>query len=246
MTELSPQAAAVLAELKSKGQEKTRVTYARHGHAIERCIGVSVADLKPIAKKLKGRQQVAYELYATGLLESMYLAGLVADGAKMTEPLLHAWAKDADGFSMISDYTVPWVTVEHPSGRALAVEWIGSGRKLGLEFLAASGWCTYSGLVATIPDERLDLPEIASLLDRIAEEIHTAQNRVRLTMNSFVVTTGVYVEPLSAQARAVARKIGPVSVDMGDTACQVPLAIASIEKAEAAGKLGRKKKTIRC
>jgi hypothetical protein len=33
---------------------------------------------------------------------------------------------------------------------------------------------------------------------------------------------------------------------MGDTACEVPLAIAYIEKAEAAGKLGKKRKTIRC
>jgi len=242
MTDVSAQAAEVLAELKAKSSEKTRITYARHGHAIDRCLGVSVAEMKLIAKRLKGQQTVAYELYETGLLEPMYLAGLVASGAKMTEPLLHAWAEGADGFSMISDYTVPWVTVEHPSGRGLAVEWIGSGR----EFLAASGWCTYCGLVATLPDERLDLSEIGMLLGRIAEKVHGEQNRVRLTMNNFVVAVGSYVTPLTAQAKAAALKIDTVSVDMGDTSCKVPLAIASIERAEATGKVGRKRKTIRC
>jgi hypothetical protein len=33
---------------------------------------------------------------------------------------------------------------------------------------------------------------------------------------------------------------------MGETACKVPYALACIEKAEAEGRLGRKKKTIRC
>jgi len=235
-------AAAILAELKSKGNEKTRATYARHGHALERTLGVSVADLKPIAIKLKGHEEIAYELYDSGLMEAMYLAGIVADGAKMTEARLHTWAKGADGLSMISDYTVPWVTMEHAKGRELALAWIASGG----EFLAASGWRTYSGLVTTVPDERLDLREIETLLDRISQEIHTAPNRVKLTMNSFVIAAGSYVVPLSAEAKATARKIGPVKADMGDTACEVPAAIAYIEKMETAGKLGKKRKTMRC
>jgi hypothetical protein len=35
-------------------------------------------------------------------------------------------------------------------------------------------------------------------------------------------------------------------VDVGDTACNVPLATAYIEKIEAAGRVGQKRKTIRC
>jgi 3-methyladenine DNA glycosylase AlkD len=242
MHHLSPQAAAVVAEMKSKGTEKTRITFARHGHPQERTLGVSVADMKPIAKKLKGQQAIAYELYDTGLMEPMYLAGMVADGAKMTEAQLHAWARGADGLSMISDYTVPWVTVEHAKSRELATEWIGSPG----EFLAGSGWCTYSGLVATVPDDSLDLKEIQKLLDTAVHDIHAAQNHLKQKMNSFVISVGIYVGPLSAKAKAAARKIGMVTADVGDTACEVPLALAYIEKAEAAGRAGKKRKTIRC
>jgi len=35
-------------------------------------------------------------------------------------------------------------------------------------------------------------------------------------------------------------------VDVGETACKVPLAIAYIEKTEAAGRIGKKRKTMRC
>jgi len=37
-----------------------------------------------------------------------------------------------------------------------------------------------------------------------------------------------------------------VEVDMGDTACKVPLALAAIEKIEAMGRVGRKRKTMKC
>ena len=42
----------IMAELKAKGKESTRKIYARHGMAPERVFGVSVADLKLIAKTI--------------------------------------------------------------------------------------------------------------------------------------------------------------------------------------------------
>jgi hypothetical protein len=65
-------------------------------------------------------------------------------------------------------------------------------------------------------------------------------------MNGFVIAAGTYVKPLSAQAHAAAGRIGAVSVDMGETACEVRLAAEAIEKVEAAGKVGKKRKTMRC
>jgi len=237
-----PTVASIMAELKKKGSEKTRKTYARHGMATENMYGVSVADLKLIAKTFKGQQALACELYDTGNLDAMYLAGMVADGSKMTKEQLNAWAEGAANLQMIAEYTVPWVTVENPDGRALALQWIKSKK----ERIATAGWCTYSGLLATKPDDSLDLAEIEKLLAVVVKEIKTAQNRVRHTMNNFVISVGTYVKPLLKQAKTAARQIGSVSVDMGDTACTVPLATAYIEKIESAGRAGKKRKTIRC
>jgi 3-methyladenine DNA glycosylase AlkD len=103
-----PDAKSILSELKRKGSEKARSTYARHGMAAERTFGVSVAELKVLAKQLKGQQAVALELYNSGMIEAMYLAGMVADGAKMMRSQLKQWADGAAGFSMISEHTVPW------------------------------------------------------------------------------------------------------------------------------------------
>ena len=80
----------------------------------------------------------------------------------------------------------------------------------------------------------------------MARTIHAAPNRVRYAMNGFVIAVGSYVAPLSADAVAAAKKIGEVTVDMGDTACQVPDAAAHIDKARQRGTIGKKRKTVRC
>lgn len=234
--------ASVMAELKKKGTEKTRKIYARHGMATENMFGVSMADLKVIAKTIKRQQALACELYATGNLDAMYLAGVVADGSQMTKQQLKAWAEGTANLQMISEYTVPWVTVENPHGRDLAMQWIKSKK----EHVASSGWCSYSGLLATKPDEDLNFAEIEKLLETVVNGIKDPRNRVRYTMNGFVISVGAYVKPLLKQAKAAAKQIGAVSVDVGDTACKVPLATAYIEKIEAAGRVGQKRKTIRC
>lgn len=237
-----PTAASVMAGLKKKGSEKMRKMYARHGMATERVFGVSVADLKIIAKTIKGQQALACELYETGNLDAMYLAGMVADGSQMSSKQLNGWAEGAANLQMISEYTVAWVAVENPDARELAIRWIKSKK----ERMACSGWCTYAGLVAIKPDGELDVAEIEGLLGTIAKEIKGAQNRVRYTMNNFVIAVGTYVKPLLKQAKACARQIGAVSVDLGDTACEIRPAAAHIEKMEASGRVGKKRKTIRC
>jgi len=233
---------SIMAELKKKGSEQTRKIYARHGMAGAPMFGVSMADLKVIAKKIKGQQALACELYATGNLDAMYLAGLVADGSQMSEKQLNEWAEGAAEMQMVAEYTVPWVAVENAHVRELAVKWIASKK----EHVASCGWCTYSGIVAIHAEAALDLAEIEGLLSKVVKEIKGAQNRVRYTMNGFVIAVGAYVKPLLQKAKAAAQEIGVVSVDVGDTACKVPLATAYIEKIETAGRVGKKRKTIRC
>ena len=234
--------ASIMAALKGKGKEQTRKIYARHGMDVRRVLGVSVADLKVIAKSIRGQQDLASELYETGIMDAMYLAGMVADGAKLTAVQLNDWLDRAEGLQMISEYTVPWLTVENPDARALALKWM----KSKTEHVAAAGWCTYGGLLALKPDAELNLAEVEDLLNSVAKQIHKAPNRVRQTMNLYVISVGGYVKPLLAKAKAAARQIGAVTVDMGETACKVPDALAYIEKIESMGRIGKKRKTMRC
>lgn len=230
----------VLAELKKLGTEQTRKIYANHG-AKGDMFGVKVADLKVIAKKIKGDQALALELYDTGNLDAMYLAGLVADGAKMSKAELNAWVKSA-AWVWSSEYTVPWVASESPFGRELALTWMDSSK----ESIASAGWNTYGSIMGTKPDTELDLKEIEGLLERAVKEIPKAPNRVRYCMNGFVIAVGAFVKPLHAKAKAAAKKIGTVEVDMGGTACEVPNALEKITKVAEMRGVGKKRKSAKC
>ncbi len=63
------------------------------------CIGVSVADLKVIAKTIKGQQALACELYATGNMDAMYLAGMIADGSQMTRKTIERLGRGRGKFA---------------------------------------------------------------------------------------------------------------------------------------------------
>jgi hypothetical protein len=66
------------------------------------------------------------------------------------------------------------------------------------------------------------------------------------TMNGFVIAMGSYVKELTDKASKVAATIGKVSVDVGGTACKVPLATAYIKKIKDKGYIGKKRKSARC
>ena len=230
----------VIKELKNYGNETTKRIFINHG-AREPFFGVKVQDLKKIVKKIKKDYKLSLELYDTGNSDAMYLAGLIADEMAMNKQDLQKWVKGAYWY-MISDYTVPWIAAESKFGKELALEWIESDR----EFIASAGWATLSNLVALKPDSELNINDLSVLLDRVEENIHNAQNRVRYSMNGFVIAVGSYVKELTDKAIMIGEKIGKVQVDMGGTACKVPLATEYIQKVIARGNHGIKRKTARC
>ena len=230
----------IVNQLKPLGTDSYKRVMLNHG-AREPLFGVKIDDLKKIQKKVKKDHQLALDLFDTGIYDAMYLAGLVADDRKMTRRDLQHWVTKATSAG-ISEYTVPWVAAESLHGRELALEWIDSTK----ESVASSGWATLSGLVAIKDDADLDLPVLTRLLARVQKTIHDQPNRVRAVMNVFVIAVGSYVKPLTALALEVGARIGPVTVDVGGTACKTPYGPDYIEKARKRGIIGRKRKTTKC
>ena len=230
----------VLKELETYGNEGTKKTLMKHG-AQEPFFGVKVQDLKKILKKTKKNHELSLELYDTGNSDAMYLAGLMADESQITEAQLDDWADKAYWY-YLSEFTVPWLASETAFGFKLGLKWIKSKE----ERFAAAGWATLSSYAALRPDEDLDIKKYSALLDQVAKKIHKSQNRVRYAMNAFVIAVGSYIEELTDKATTTAETIGKVEVEMGGTACKVPLAKDYIQKIVDKGRVGKKRKTARC
>ncbi|MFT4522810.1 MAG: 3-methyladenine DNA glycosylase AlkD [Bacteroidia bacterium] len=230
----------IMAELEAYGNEQTKKTYLRHG-CPEPVFGVKAQDYKKILKKTKKNHQLSIDLYATGNSDAMYLAGLMADEKQITKEDLMRWANEATWY-YISEFAVPWVAAETPYGMELALKWIRSKN----ETLATCGWATLSSVAGFVHDNDLDLRTYSNLLDEVNETIHSAPNRLRHTMNAFVIAVGTYIESLTEKSLKVAKNVGKVSVNMGDTACKVPLANDYILKSVNANRIGKKRKSARC
>ena len=232
--------AEVFQELEAYGNPQTKKVLTRHG-AREPFFGVKVQDLKKIVKKIKKNHELSLELYETGNSDAMYLAGLIADEKQISKEKLQEWAEKAYWY-FISEYTVAWIAAESPFGLELALEWIESDQ----ENIASAGWSTLSSLVSIKSDDDLDHALFMNLLDRVERELHDAPNRVRYTMNGFVISVGTYMEALTLKTIEVAKNIGKVHVDVGGTACKVPDAPSYIQKVIDKGRIGKKRKMARC
>ena len=233
-------AAEILEQLKALGTDQYKRILFNHG-AKEPMFGVKIEELKKIQKRVKQDHQLALELYDTGVYDAQYLAGMLVDDAKLTKADLRRWLAKGNS-PPICAFTVAGVAADSQHGRELALEWIESKK----ETTAQTGWTTLSGVVSVTDDAELDLAELKQLLKRVEKSIHGERNQVRYAMNGFVIAVGTYVKELSELALRAGKAIGQVSVDMGNTACQVPFIPDYIEKVKKRGTIGKKRSTARC
>lgn len=230
----------ILKEIKPLGSDGYKRVMLNHG-VREPFFGVKISDLQKIVKRIKKDYQLALDLYDTGNYDAMYLAGLIADDARMTKKDLQRWVAKAY-CGALGGSTVAWVAAGSPHGWEIAQEWIDSKTPL----VAAAGWATIGSLVSIKNDSELDQPALKRLLQRVQKSIHQADNAVRRQMNLFVISVGSYVQPLMEAAIQTGEKIGAVTVDVGNTACQVPFAPDYIRKVQKRGAIGKKRKTAKC
>lgn len=234
-------ATEILEALRPLGRDSYKGVLVRNHGVREPCFGVAISELKKFQRRIKKDYQLALDLYDTGNYDAMYLAGLIADDARMTPANLQHWAEGAYGGSLPGT-TVPSVAAGSPHGRAMALVWIESPKPT----LAAAGWATWSCLVPVKADAELDLAELRRLLARVRKTIGKAEGWVRYQMNAFVIAVGCYVAPLSEEALEIGEAIGPLDVDLGPNDCQIPFAPDYIRKVRDRGTLGKKRKSAKC
>lgn len=233
-------AAEIVKALEPLGRDSYKKVLLNHA-VNEPVFGVKIEELKKYQKRIKKDYQLALDLYDTGIYDAQYLAGLIADEARMTKKDLTQWLAKCNSTPLCGT-TVAWIAAESKHGRELALEWIDSKK----DNVAQTGWATLSSLVAITDDVDLDLAELKRLLKRVEQTIHQQPNLARHAMNRFVIAVGTYVPALTDLAIAAGKKIGKVSVDMGKTECKVPSAPEYIGKAQQRGVIGKKRTTARC
>jgi 3-methyladenine DNA glycosylase AlkD len=230
----------VIQELEALGKERSKKMYISNG-AHEPLFGVATGAMKPIAKKIKINQGLAEELYATGNYDAMYFAGIIADPKAMTESDFDRWM-DGAYFYMLSDYVVAVTLSESNIAQDVADKWIASGDELRM----SAGWSCYCWLLGNRSDNEFSESKISNMLDIVKNSIHDSPERAKSAMNNFLYTVGISYGPLHEKAVETAKEVGTVEVKRAGKKSSFLNAYESIQKEIDRGRIGFKRKYVRC
>jgi 3-methyladenine DNA glycosylase AlkD len=212
---------SALRELKRHGTVQNRKVYRRHGVG-ENMYGVSFGDLRGLAKQIGLDHALAVQLWATGNHDAQVLATLIADPDQFDAKTLDAWARDLSNYVITDEFVS--LTARTRYRQKKADKW----HKTPGEWIGRAGW----HLIGQLALHDIALPDtyFEGYLGEIAASIHTRKNRVREAMNNALIAIGVRDTYLQEKALEVAKTIGPVEVDHGETNCRTPDATTYILK----------------
>jgi 3-methyladenine DNA glycosylase AlkD len=93
--------ASVLTWLSNKSTQRDRDNMKRFGITAPKFFGVSMANLKVIAKRLGRNHELAAELWATGWYEARMLATLIDEPECVTAAQMDRWCRDFDNWGIV-------------------------------------------------------------------------------------------------------------------------------------------------
>lgn len=187
-----------LSQLQALGNEKVRAQNAKSG-ASDNQYGVSLGDIRVLAKKIRTNHALALSLWETGNADAQFLATLLIQPKKLSTEELDRMVRSVN-FVRVADWLNSYVVSKHPDKETLREGWMASDDR----WAARAGWHLTAGRVSKSPDG-LDLP---ALLDRIESEMAGAAPEVQWTMNNTLATLGIHVPELRERAIAIGETLG--------------------------------------
>ncbi len=85
---------AILEKLKSLGNPESFHSMVRFGINVDKAFGISIPQLRLLAKEIGNNHQLALDLWNTQFHEARILASLIDEPEKVTEGQMESWVKD--------------------------------------------------------------------------------------------------------------------------------------------------------
>jgi 3-methyladenine DNA glycosylase AlkD len=116
------EAQAVLSSLERMGTRHDRENLAKFGITASKAFGVSVANIRVLAKRLGRNHELAAALWETGWYEARMLTSFVDDPARVTPSQMDRWCRDFDNWG-ICDTVCFHLFDKTPHAGAKVVQW---------------------------------------------------------------------------------------------------------------------------
>ena len=190
----------VIDTLRSKAKSDQLEGMSRYGMAIEQRFGVSVPDLRKLAKELGKDHELALKLWKTGIAEARIVAAMIDDPQKLTEEQMEDWVKDIDSWD-VCDQLCMNLFEKSPLAWKKIINW--SSREE--EFVKRTAF----SLIACLAwhDKKAADSKFIGLLPLITRGATDERNFVKKAVNWALRNMGKRNQSLNKAAIAVARDI---------------------------------------
>lgn len=193
----------VLAHLRSIGREVNRQGMARFGINTANALGISVVELRKIARRYRRNHRLALDLWKSGVHEARILASIIDDPRQVTERQADAWVRAFDSWD-VCDQCCSNLFSRTGFGSAKAMEWSCRDE----EFVKRAGFVLMAALA--VHDRKAPDEQFLPFLQRIREESSDNRNFVRKAVNWALRQIGKRNPFLHAAATATAREIAAI------------------------------------
>jgi len=194
------QLAEILRKLKSLCDPKAVEGMARFGINPENTYGVSVPNLRMMAKEIGRNHVLAQQLWSSGVHEARILASMIDVPEKVTERQMETWVKDFDSWD-VCDQCCSNLFDKTEFAYRKAVEW----SKRNGEFVKRAGFVLMA--VLSVHDKKANDAEFLKFLPIIERESVDDRNFVKKAVNWALRQIGKRNVNLNKEAIKAAREI---------------------------------------
>ncbi|MFC1982174.1 DNA alkylation repair protein [Chloroflexota bacterium] len=190
----------VLIKLESLSDPKAVEGMARFGINPENTFGVSIPNLRKMAKEIGTDRALAQRLWASGIHEARILASMIDNPKTVTEEQMGEWVKDFDSWDVCDQCCIN-LFKKTKFAYQKAVEWSSNDK----EFIKRAGFALMACLA--VGDKKADDKQLEMFFPIIEREASDNRNFVKKAVNWALRQIGKRNLILNEKAVETAKKI---------------------------------------
>ena len=221
----------ILKKLKSLSDPKAVEGMARYGINLENTYGVSIPNLRKMAKEIGIDHSLAQKLWTSNIHEARILASMIDEPEMVTEEQMESWVKDFDSWD-VCDQCCMNLFDKTEFAYHKAVEWSSNDK----EFVKRDGFVLMACLA--FHDKKADDKQFEGFLPIIKIEAIDKRNFVKKAVNWALRQIGKRNLTLNRKATETAREIQ--KMDSTSARWIASDAIRELTSEAVQGRLGKK------
>jgi len=190
----------VIQKLRSLANPDNLKGMARYGINPHNNLGISIYELRPLAKKIGRNHQLALRLWNSGIHDARLLACFIDDPAKVTRDQMDVWANEFDSWDLC-DQACTSLFDQTPFAVEKVFQWAGAEK----EFVKRAAFCLIAGLA--VHDKNASDQVYEEFLPLCITHAVDERNYVKKAVNWALRNIGKRNRSLNRKALKTAEKI---------------------------------------